>query len=545
MQLFLAFVVALSITAALIPVFARLAPRIGLTDAPGPRKVHSAPVPRVGGIAMAFGILVPALFMLELNTALAGMFCGLGVLLVAGVWDDRVEASYWVKFLGQFTAVALCMELGDIRIHTFAFGAPSELPHGFSWVLTFFFLVGVTNAVNLSDGLDGLAGGMALLCLTAIALLAAASGNTLVTAVALIEVGAILGFLRFNTHPARVFMGDGGSQVLGFSMGVLAILATQGESVAVSAALPLLLIGVPIIDTLGVIVRRLREGRSPFSSDRNHLHHKLLYLGLTHPQAVILIYAMQAGLFLLAYFLRFESDWFIVATFGACAFTVLGALRWIGRAGWRAHRHESFMRLHRWLDAQRPGPRLQEVALIAMGVGLVSYVLLTLVSSGQVASDLGILCLALLTAFLVVLGVTRNEASRGWADRIAAYVGVLMVVYLDQTSPARGELIDSIAWTALAVTGAAALVRFWFSPARRFEVTSLDVLVIFIAVVLPNLPGAVRFPADLTGGITKAIILLYVVEALLALERKRTIPRAALAVMFGIVAVRWLVAPVL
>jgi UDP-GlcNAc:undecaprenyl-phosphate GlcNAc-1-phosphate transferase len=179
--------------------------------------VHSVPVPRIGGIAMAVGILVPALIMLELNAAMTGLFAGLAVLLVVGVWDDRVDAAYWVKFLGQFLAVALCMQIGHIRIDTLAFG---ELPAGLSWALTFVFLVGVTNAVNLSDGLDGLAGGMALLCLTAIALLAAASGNMLVTFVALIQAGAILGFLRFNTHPARVFMGDGGSQVLGFSTGV-------------------------------------------------------------------------------------------------------------------------------------------------------------------------------------------------------------------------------------------------------------------------------------------------------------------------------------
>jgi UDP-GlcNAc:undecaprenyl-phosphate/decaprenyl-phosphate GlcNAc-1-phosphate transferase len=535
-QLFLAFVVALSITAALIPLFARWAPHIGLTDAPGPRKVHSVPVPRIGGIAMAVGMFTPALLMLQLNPALNGMFVGLVVLLIVGVWDDRVDATYWVKFLGQFLAVTLAMEIGDIRIHTLAFGTPGELPQGFSWALTFVFLVGVTNAVNLSDGLDGLAGGMAFLCLVAIALLATASGNTLVTFVALIQAGAILGFLRFNTHPARVFMGDGGSQVLGFSTGVLAILATQGEGTAVSAALPLLLIGVPIIDTLGVMVRRISEGRSPFSSDRNHLHHKLLYLGFSHRQAVILIYALQAALFLLAYFLRFESDWLITAVFCAFAFAVLGTLRWVGRSGWRVREQ---------VEIPLPSARMQQLALGVMGFGLAAYVAVTLVQTGHVESDVGILCLALLACFLIVLGVARNESSRTWVDRVAAYVGVVMIVYLDQTAPAKGELVLGLSWTALAVTGAAALVRFWLSPARRFEVTSLDVLVVFIAVVLPNLPGSIHLPEDLPAGIAKAVILLYVVEALLALELKRAVPRAALALMFGIVAARWLIAPFL
>ena len=543
MQFFLAFVVALSITAALIPPLARWAPFIGLTDVPGPRKVHSAPVPRVGGIAMAVGILVPALIMLELNAAMTGLFAGLAVLLVVGVWDDRVDAVYWVKFLGQFLAVALCMQIGHIRIDTLAFG---ELPAGLSWALTFVFLVGVTNAVNLSDGLDGLAGGMALLCLTAIALLAAASGNVLVTSVALIQAGAILGFLRFNTHPARVFMGDGGSQVLGFSTGVLAVLATQGETVAVSAALPLLLIGVPIVDTIGVMVRRVREGRSPFASDRNHLHHKLLYLGFSHRESVILIYGVQATLFLFAYFLRFESDFLIAAVFGAFALLLLRTLRWLGRSGWRAHTGvaaEARGGLRRWLATQQPRPVLQQAALIALGTGLAAYVAMTLSITGRVDSDVGILCLALLTAFLVVLGIARSESSRGWIDRVAAYVGVVMIVYLDQTAPAKSDLVTSISWTLLAITGAAALFRFWLSSVKRFEVTSLDVLVIFIAVVLPNLPGSVSLPADLPAGVTKAVILLYVVEALLGLDLKRALPRAALALTFGVIAIRWLVAP--
>lgn len=547
MQLFIVFVVALSITAALIPFLARWAPRVGLTDAPGPRKVHSEPVPRIGGIAMAVGILVPALSMLELNAALGGMFVGLAVLLAFGVWDDRVNASYWSKFIGQFTAVALCMEIGDVRIDVLTLGTLS-LPPGFSWALTFVFLVGVTNAVNLSDGLDGLAGGMALLCLVAIALLAAASGNGLITSVALIEAGAIVGFLRFNAHPARVFMGDAGSQVLGFTMGVLAILATQGETATASAALPLLLIGVPIVDTFGVMARRILEGRSPFSSDRNHLHHKLLYLGFGHGKAVIVIYALQAMLFLIAYFLRFESDLLVLAIFCAFSFAVLGTLRWAGRSGWRAQSeapaNADAQRTRGWLALRTSPPHMQQLALGAMGFGLVAYIAMTVANSGRVGNDVGILCFALLAALLIVISVVRSESSRTWADRVAAYVGVAIVVYLDQTAPVKSALVVSIAWTLLAVTGAAALVRFFFSPARRFEVTSLDVLVVFIAVVLPHLPSSLPLPADLPAGITKAVILLYVVEALLGLELKRAVPRAALALTLGIIAARWLVAPI-
>src|SRR5579883_241279 len=272
MSLLLAALIALSITTACMPALRRWALRVGLTDRPGPRKVHTATVPRVGGIAMAGGILVPTLLVAPHDTVMIGFLGGALVLLAFGVWDDRCDLDYRLKFLGQFLAVGLVIAIGHVRIADLTLDRPLELPPMLSGLLTFGFLVGVTNAMNLADGLDGLAGGLALLCLCAIAVFGAICGNRPVMAVALIEAGAVLGFLRFNTHPARIFMGDSGSQMLGFSVGALAILATQGETCPLSAALPLLLLGLPIMDTLTVMLTRIRAGRSPFSADSNHLH---------------------------------------------------------------------------------------------------------------------------------------------------------------------------------------------------------------------------------------------------------------------------------
>jgi UDP-GlcNAc:undecaprenyl-phosphate GlcNAc-1-phosphate transferase len=334
-QLFLAFVVALTVTAALIPVLVHWAPAIGLTDAPGPRKVHSIPVPRVGGLAMAVGLLLPTLITVELTPSIRGVLLGLVVLLIFGLWDDRVTLGYRTKFAGQVLAAGLCMFVGNVHIGALMVGSVIVLPQAVSIFLTFVFLIGITNAVNLADGLDGLAGGLVLLCLCAIALFAAMSGNGTVVEMALIEAGAVLGFLRFNTHPARIFMGDSGSQMLGFSVGALALLATQGEASPLSAALPLLLLGLPIMDTLTVMLTRIRAGRSPFSADSNHLHHRLLALGFAHREAVLLIYMMQVALVLLAYFLRFESDSEVFIAFCAFAAFVLGLLRRATQVGWR------------------------------------------------------------------------------------------------------------------------------------------------------------------------------------------------------------------
>lgn len=542
MPLLLASLIALSITTACMPGLQRWAVRAGLTDRPGGRKVHTAPVPRIGGIAMAAGILIPTLMAVPLNATMVGFVSGVLVLLAFGLWDDRCDLDYRLKFLGQFLAVALVIAVGDVRIAELTLDHPVELPQTISSLLTFGFLVGVTNAMNLADGLDGLAGGLALLCLCAIAVFGAICGNHAVMAVALIECGAILGFLRFNTHPAQVFMGDGGSQVLGFSIGVLSILATQGDRSALSAALPLLLLGLPILDTVAVMLRRALAGRSPFASDRSHLHHRLLDLGFAHHEAVVLIYCVQLGLFLLAYFLRFESDLSILAVFGVFSATVLGLLRFATRRRWHVHTGNA-LPIASALMARLRQPvwarLISRGAAWLMGCGFVAYAVTVLVARRHVAGDIGILSASLL---LLVVGLSYFGliSSLNWLERLAAYVGVIMLVYLDQTAVARSPLLTSFTWGAVMLTAAGALVRVLLSETRRFEVTALDVLVAFVAVVVPNLPGFVSLPPDLPGGILKALVLLYVVEMTEGAGTRRLVPRTLLAMLLAAVTLRGL-----
>jgi UDP-GlcNAc:undecaprenyl-phosphate/decaprenyl-phosphate GlcNAc-1-phosphate transferase len=536
-QLFLEFVVALSVTAVLIPVLVRWAPAIGLTDAPGPRKVHSTPVPRVGGLAMAAGVLIPTLLTVELTPPVRGLVLGLVVLLLFGLWDDRVTLGYRTKFAGQVLATGLCMVVGGVHVGALMFGSLAVLPSSVSTLLTFLFLIGITNAVNLADGLDGLAGGMVLLCLCAIALFAAASGNAPVTEIALIEAGAVLGFLRFNTHPARIFMGDSGSQMLGFSVGALALLATQGDTSPLSAALPLLLLGLPIMDTLTVMLTRIRSGRSPFSADSNHLHHRLLGLGFAHREAVLIIYMMQVALVLLAYFLRFESDSEVIGAFCGFACLLLVSLHWASRSGWRLEHGERSGLLRTYINGISPATRIPAFAVGVMTTCLAVYATTVLASSRAVGTDLGLLCFAMLVA-LLLLSSWKAERSLQWFERAAAYVSVLLLVYLDQTMPHKPPLMTTLSWTCIGVTGAAAITRFWLSPTRRFELNTLDLIVIFIALVLPNLPGAVALPADLAAGVAKAVILLYVVEMLLNIDFKRLMPRMFLVVALAIIAGR-------
>jgi UDP-GlcNAc:undecaprenyl-phosphate/decaprenyl-phosphate GlcNAc-1-phosphate transferase len=468
-----------------------------------------------------------------------GLMLGLSVLLLFGIWDDRVTLGYRTKFAGQIIAVGLCMMVGGVHVGTLSMGNFDALPPAVSALITFVFLIGITNAVNLADGLDGLAGGLVLLCLCAIAVFASASGNGTVTSVALIEAGAVLGFLRYNTHPARIFMGDSGSQMLGFSVGALALLATQGETSPLSAALPLLLLGLPIMDTIAVMLTRLRAGKSPFTADKNHLHHRLLALGFAHREAVLIIYVMQVGLVLLAYFLRFETDLDVVVAYVGFAGSVLFLLHWASRSGWRLSQVE-LTGFRRYLNGITPAVRIPALALGVMTTCLAVYVTTVLASSHRVGLDLGLMSFVMLVV-LLALSSWKAERSLQWFERAAAYISVVLLVYLDQTNPQKAPLMTTFSWTIIGVTGAAALARFWFSPARRFELTTLDLIVIFVALVLPNLPGSIALPADLPGGIAKALILLYVVEMLLMIDFKRLMPRVFLALTLAVIAGRALI----
>jgi len=539
-QLFLAFVVALSITAALIPLLARWAPTIGLTDRPGPRKVHARPVPRIGGLAMTAGLLAPLFITVPLTAPVRGLLLGLAVLLLFGLWDDRFTLGYRAKFAGQVIAVGLATIVGGIHIGQLAFGGLESLPAPITTLITFVFLIGITNAVNLADGLDGLAGGLVLLCLCAIALFATMGGHTAVTTIALIEAGAVLGFLRFNTHPARIFMGDSGSQMLGFSVGALALLATQGDNSPLSAALPLLLLGLPIVDTLTVMLTRLRAGRSPFSADNNHLHHRLLALGFAHREAVLLIYVLQVALVLCAYFMRFESDLEVILAFATFAALLLGLLHLAAVSHWHLGQVHAARGIRCYINAVLPGARLAAVALGVMTGGLALYATVVLAASRHIGIDLGLLCLAMLVA-LLLLASWKVQAPLRAFERAAAYVSVVLLVYLDQTMPAKPLLLTELSWTIIAITGVAAVVRFWLSQRGRFELTTLDLIVIFIALVVPNLPGSIALPADLPGGIAKAVILLYVVEMLLSIDLKRLMPRVFLALTLVVIAARALI----
>jgi UDP-GlcNAc:undecaprenyl-phosphate GlcNAc-1-phosphate transferase len=510
------FLLAMVVTMVWLPLFGRVAAKWRIVDHPGERKVHAVPIPRIGGVAMAIGVLVAAIAVVHLEQPDKYFLAAAGVVALFGALDDRFDLDYRIKLLGQLLAAAIVILGGDIQIHALTFDDRVLLPEWASIPLTFFFLIGITNAINLADGLDGLAGGTTFLSLCALAMLAYSGGQLSAAALALTFAGAVLGFLRFNTFPASVFMGDAGSQLLGFAVGVLSLRATQSGDSAISAATPILLLALPILDTLSVMVQRVSEGRSPFSADKNHIHHKLLGFGFDHHEAVMVIYAVQADLFLLAYWMRYESD---IAILGVVSAFFLGAIfllhaavrgHWRFRASKDARRNSPLTRL---LTVLQQPQYLPKWSYLAVAVSLGVYATLVMAETDSVSGDIKILLIALLAVTIVWFTVLRVQPL-STVEKGALYVTAAVLVYLD-TVILHGERLFSIVnWAAILTAAAATLVRLRLSKDRRFELTPLDLIVVFVALVVPNLAGSMGLPHGGAVGIAKLVVVFYAVEVL-------------------------------
>ncbi|MCF6252173.1 MAG: undecaprenyl/decaprenyl-phosphate alpha-N-acetylglucosaminyl 1-phosphate transferase [Methylococcaceae bacterium] len=357
MDYVISFFVATVVCWALIPILIRYAPQLGMLDVPGERKVHSVAIPRCGGVGIATGTIIAAALLLPFNTLYQQLIIGGLIIVLFGIADDVLEINYKWKFLGQFLAVCYVVSQG-IVIKFVPFMGMNEAPWYFSYTLTVLFVIGVTNAVNLSDGLDGLAAGIILLSLACIAFFAFFSGGTHIDVMAFAVIGGIVGFLRFNTHPAIIFMGDTGSQFIGFMAAFLVIVLTQNVSTAFNPALPLLILGLPILDTISVMTQRIKAGKSPFSADKRHIHHKLLVCGFTHEEAVVIIYLLQAFFLIAAFILRYATDIEVIGVFLLISSVILWAFYVASIKQWKFHsdrvgqdRRNNYFRYHGWLFA--------------------------------------------------------------------------------------------------------------------------------------------------------------------------------------------------
>lgn len=507
-----AFFTALAVSVAIIPLMMRLAPHLGLVDRPDLRKIHATTIPRVGGVGIVVGALIPVALWASPDPALAAYLFGAAVLLAFGLWDDARQLGPYTKFLGQFLAVVPIVLYGDVFVAQLPL--VGAVPEWIGKPFAVLVLVGMINALNTSDGLDGLAGGLAMLSLAAVAYLMYDAGAQTVLIVAVAGLGGIFGFLRYNTHPARVFMGDGGSQFLGFTLGVLVVLLLQRVNPVLSPALPALLLGLPVADLLVVMVRRLRRGASCFRPDKNHVHHRLLDAGFDHYEAVIVIYSVHALFVLAAVLLRYESDVLILALYLGVCMLLFGSLDAADRFGWRWRHQPAVSGVTAFVTAAR-----RHTLLTTMPTRLVAYGLpFLLVAAGALAADvprdLGIGAAALAALLLVHL-LFGNGGSI--VPRAVAYIASAFVVYLE-TRHGRADLpwleaaeIGYFAALALAIALAAR-----FGAVREFAPTPMDFLVVAVVLGLGVLSRGQSLPEGVAVMAVEIVILFYGAELILS-----------------------------
>ena len=535
-ELFFGSMTALLVCMALIPPLRLAAERFQVMDLPGERKVHEHPVPRVGGLAFAVGACASIAWWGARDATTFSVLFGCAIIVAFGVWDDRVDLSYRSKLVGQLLAALAVVVGGDIWFTTLPFLPDVEAPAWAGMCVTVVFLVGVSNAVNLTDGLDGLAGGLSFLTLSGIAYLAYLSNDSTVLLLTVPFLGGLLGFLRYNTYPARIFMGDGGSQLLGFIMGVLAVLLTDSSRGPFSPSLALFLLGLPFLDTLGVTGQRLAEGRSPFIGDRAHIHHKLLRFGLTHYEAVIVIYAIQAGMLGLAYMLRWQSDTLILPLYLLIAGSVLmlfiaagrGLLPNLTAQGGHFLSNVTVTRLMN-------GPWLTDLPMQFLAVTVPCFLIALVFVPSNVPTDVGYLSIIIFG--IVLLGLSFSPHVAPYFVRGGLYVGTTFLLYVCEMSRYRSvsavAMVHNVFFVVVAVM---VLLSLRFNEENRFQTTPLDYLMVFLAVTFPLLPEVSADIAHLGVFAAKLMVLFFSFELLLHAfsNRVRQLGLVSLWILFGL-----------
>lgn len=292
----LIFLIPFAVTMFILPRFASIASELGLVDHPTRRKVHTVAKPLVGGLGMSLGVAFGCLLFLPL-TNMRGYYAGAILLVVIGFFDDFREVNHRMKFIAQIVSAILVIYFSNVSLHTFGdllHIRPLNFP-ALAVPMTVIGFVGVINAINMIDGVDGLAGGISLIAFISFGYLAYLDNHRDIMLLSIALSGGLVAFMRYNWHPSQLFMGDSGSLFLGFSAAFVSVALTQEPNSAARPVAPLLVLAVPIVDTLTVMTKRLMKGKSPFYPDKTHLHHVLLKFGFSKRQAVAIMLCMSAA----------------------------------------------------------------------------------------------------------------------------------------------------------------------------------------------------------------------------------------------------------
>ena len=479
------------ITIVLIPFFKGYAARLKIVDNPNQRKIHTRPMPQIGGLAMALGVLVPIICWSPMDRFTQSILIGSCIVVVFGLIDDVKGLGYKPKFISQCVAALIVIFYGGIKLK--CPGIPLSGGMIFanisSLALTFIFIVGVTNAINLSDGLDGLAGGISILSFIGIGYLAYLSDNIAITLISVAVIGAIFGFLRYNTYPAIVFMGDAGSQVLGFLAAALSISLVQNNP-PYCVVLPLLLVGFPVLDTLTVMTERIVEKSSPFVADTKHFHHRLIRLGFYHTEAVLFIYIFQALIITAAVIFRFYSEWFLAALYLIFSGAVLGWFIVAEKTGKRITRSGFFDNTIKGTLKtlkEKKLPIKVSFKIIYIGIPL----LLLITSFIPVNVPIYFSIFSIVMAAIILIAVFFKKKWLGIFLRFSIYLSVPYLIFISRTdmAPWLNGRIENLYSLSFGLLVFFVIITLKLTKRQKgFKSTPMDFLILFIALIVPNLP---------------------------------------------------------
>lgn len=474
----------------MMPYCRSLACRLQAVDSPNERKIHDKDMVKCGGMAMVIGAMGPILLWAPIIPFTKAVLIGSAIIVFFGILDDIKDLGPQAKFGGQIAAGVIAVFVGEIKITTMGNLLPVGfvLPDWFAIPFTIFVIVGVVNATNFADGLDGLAGGISLLIFIFIGYLGFLENDFLVTMVAMAIGGAIFGFLRFNTHPAELFMGDAGSQLLGFLSILLLIKLTQGSATC-SAVLPLIVIGLPIMDTIAVMARRLATGKSPFRADKNHFHHQLIEMGMYHSEAVLTIYSVQAFLIVVAIIFQEAGEWILLLAYLVFSFILMGSIFIIVKTNFHLNRTRYLDPFKAKLRAARERGAFIKICFGAVKLGVPFLLLFNCLVSAPIPSNYSYLPILLFIAIVSIWSFNRSSVNN--LVRLTLYILTPYLVYAAEVG-----IIDYFDRPIIRIYNLFYMILFIFvlltvNLTRRkskFKSSTMDFLVVFIILLVPNLP---------------------------------------------------------
>jgi UDP-GlcNAc:undecaprenyl-phosphate GlcNAc-1-phosphate transferase len=511
-SLFYVFLCALTSSLILTPLVSNLAVRIGGMDKPDARKIHCADTPRLGGIAIFCAFLFTVLFFTDIDRQIKAFLAGGVVIFLTGMADDLTGLKPWHKLSGQVLAASLGVITGGIKLASIGnLLGQGEIRLGYLAVpFTIFAVVGVMNAINLMDGLDGLAGGISAIACLAFGILAWDSNNFTLVIVIVALLGATVGFLHYNTYPAKIFMGDSGSLFLGYCMSFFSVLLVSRPQSGISPVAPLLVLAVPILDTLVVIVRRIRERRKIFSPDMTHLHHHLMNLGFGHKLTVIFVYSLTYLLSVITIFFSSAGDYRlfgVLLLFFALIYSSLSVLR----------RTELLQRANTLLNNRltRDGYPYRTLVRVIRALRTCIRYLLLLILPLPLLSHSSYPAPALLAAYLFLVAAGHlliADGRRGaFLPQAIFYTLGAASIFMVENFSRNGEfggcsilLISHTLFVCLFL--AVGAIVFLRGRAGYLTTTPFEFLVLFIVVAIPLLPPEFTGQYFIATGAAKSLL---------------------------------------